>query len=351
MAFTNKPVFVFENEASTGLNTVPLNSLVGVKCSGKLYQYISTSGISSITTIGSIKDINLKEYVPITYGNALFYGGNSVGNTITVFDNNAVLVGTESTIGTARYYFMGANVGVNVLFYGGWSGSYALNIATILTKSRTLAQTENNVGGSRGNGASGANVGVNALFYGGYYGANAFLVNDVTILTPTATLAQTERALGTDRRGDFGGCNVGSSALFYGGFIINTTTLTNKLSILSNTATILLDNLFVGSSRVSLTGANASSICVFYGGCDVYNNPYNIIDLISQSGSLIQTESNVGTARSRLGGASIGSNALFYGGSTYSATNVTTLISSTATLVQAESNVGTPRYGLAGASI
>jgi hypothetical protein len=41
MAFDRQPIFVFENENSIGLDIVPLNALIAIKCSGKMYHYMS----------------------------------------------------------------------------------------------------------------------------------------------------------------------------------------------------------------------------------------------------------------------------------------------------------------------
>jgi len=139
MGFEKQPIYVFKDCNSTGLDTIPMNSLVLNSCTSELYQYINSLGIdSTISLCTGVYNNNLKLYVAVGFSKALFYGGdNLIGaiNICTLLSSTATLIQNESNIGTARYELAGANVGTNALFYGGYS-SYS-NICTLLSSTAT----------------------------------------------------------------------------------------------------------------------------------------------------------------------------------------------------------------------
>ena len=156
--------------------------------------------------------------------NGLFYGGSTSGgkkccigvskNTVTRINACGALVGSQTTVGTARYSLGGAAVGSNGLFYGGYYGDaiYRINsnIVTRINACGALVGSETNVGTARSNQA-GAAVGNNGLFYGGLCNST------VTRINACGALVGSETNVGTSRSG-VAGAAVGSNGLFYGGY-------------------------------------------------------------------------------------------------------------------------------------
>jgi len=157
--------------------------------------------------------------------NGLFYGGSASGgkkccigiskNTVTKINACGALVGSQTTVGTARCSLGGAAVGSNGLFYGGFSGDAinrtCSNIVTRINACGALVGSETNLGTARSNQA-GALVGSNGLFYSASY-----CNNTVTRINACGALVGSETYVGTSR-GSLAGAAVGSNGLFYGGY-------------------------------------------------------------------------------------------------------------------------------------
>jgi hypothetical protein len=338
--FERIPIFVFENENSIGLNIVPLNSLVLIECSGKLYQFIDNNNVSSSSTLGSVNGVNILEYKNLQklYSKVLFYNGSS-GAIVTILSSTATLVQVETSIGTARNYLSGASSGSNALFYGGWS---ATNLVTILSSIGALVQAESNVGTARYLWNSGSTSGTNALFYGGW---TSTCVSLITLISITANLIQAESSVGTRRKTN--GTNHMINSVFYGGYCDGGDLTFNTCTLISPTATLVQVESNVGTASTDSGGANVGTNALFYAGKLATTN-YNKTTLISPTATLVQIEVNIGTARNGLTGANVGVNALFYGGYLL---NIATLLSPIAVLVQAETTVGVTVAYRSGASL
>jgi hypothetical protein len=213
MAYENQDIVVFQDITSTGIDKIPLGSVVLIKSTGNMYYYLDNSGVTSSTQVGTLSmDIVATLYgasatpsTPSTlFTKALFYGGQNISgvpvSTTTLLSSTADLVQAETSVGTARYAQSGANVGTNALFYGGWGYSGIGPIVTLLSPTADLVQAETSVGTARYY-LAGANVGTNALFYGGNTS------NKATLLSSTAVLVQAETSVGT-ARSDLEGASV-----------------------------------------------------------------------------------------------------------------------------------------------
>jgi hypothetical protein len=95
--------------------------------------------------------------------NGLFYGGTAAQAYVTRINACGALVGSQTTVGTARYGLGGAAVGSNGLFYQGTSGGTSYNLVTRINACGALVGSETNVGVT-GYYLTGAKVGVNGLF-------------------------------------------------------------------------------------------------------------------------------------------------------------------------------------------
>lgn len=357
MAFEYQPIYVFENENSTGLDGVPLNALITFKSTGNLYQYIDTAGVLSTTTLEEAKVNNIKEYINlINFSKAMFYGGISTApdSRFTLLSNSLTLTQPEIRVGTARRSLAGVNSGVNGLFFGGTLLSgYATNTTTLLSSIGTLVVTESNVGVSKTALASSPIETNKGLFYSGtaFNGTWTNNSNIALIITENA-LYQQESNIGTGRD-ELGGASAGVNGLFHGGSFSCSSTIT----LINNSLSLVQAESSAGILKKRNAGAsfytdNISSSVIFYGGIDARDTSTysNIVSLFSINGNLLQTESPVGTKRELSAGANTGTNCLFYG------IGIATLLSPSATLVTSEVTVtgtltATKIYALAGASI
>ena len=309
----------------------------------------------------------------------IFYGGYSTALTDTVTRINAcgALVGSETAIGTARYDLAGASVGFNGLFYGGSNGTTCIwsgikNLVTRINSCGTLVGSQTSVGTARMY-LAGVLVGSNGLFHGGAI-CDFNTGGIVTRINACGALVGSETNTGSYLRHSHAAAKVGSNGLFYGGRYtctyycasmccgyggyagydcnVNTVARINACGALVGSQTS------VGTARRGLAGASVGSNGLFYGGCACYPSyESNVVTRINACGALVGSQTSVGTARSFLAGASVESNSkgLFYGGyygssyPTYTVFNRSTRINACGALVGGETNIGTARADLAGA--
>jgi hypothetical protein len=342
MALNRNSIFVFKDETSTGLDTVPLNSLILVLCSGKLYQYDNNYDIINNTPISLTISNNLKEYIEgTTFSTALFYGGwNTIDlNTVTLFsesftlkqpettvgtnstatginvngvglfigasskttiiNNNGILVKSEGTCSgfTSRNLCQSAESGINALFYGGHNGSLYSNICSLVNYEGALVQSESYIGTARSY-HSAAKANINALFYRGYDGSSQ---TKVTLISPFITLVQAETNVGNIAN-ECSGIGFSDILLFYGGW--NSSYL-NELTFLSVYGTTLSADTSRGTSRGYLSSARINENALFFGGEHTLNAPVNTLTVLNKSGVLVKPEVNIGTSRTTLTGASL----------------------------------------------
>ena len=331
---------------STGLDLVPLNSIIMNKMTGEIFQLTDKTGILTTTKFCDIT-LNLLMSNDKLTGAGLFYGGydnTTVFNKTTLL-SSAVLFQTETNVGTVRYLVSGANIGNNDgIFYSGRGNPFSYSsTVTILTSKAILKFSETAIGHGRWN-AKGANVGTNALFYNGY--ENGYW-NLTTLLTPSGTLAQAENSVGSSR--DFhAGASVPISfnAMYYGGN--NTGVFNNLITILTPTATLLQAETNVGKQRTGLSGTRCLSNLLFWGGWDNTSGTLSTATLLTPSGTLAQAETNVGTKQSYMASCNSGSNSLYFGGVQ---SNMIKVINSSVVVAQADSFAGTARGYLGGASV
>ena len=79
-----------------------------------------------------------------------FYGGVAAcfSSLVTRINACGALVGSQTSVGTARYCLAGAKVGANGLFYGGCAGSSS-NLVTRINACGALVGSQTNVGTAR----------------------------------------------------------------------------------------------------------------------------------------------------------------------------------------------------------
>ena len=298
------------------------------------------------------------------YSQGIFYGGNTsypgagCSNTVTRINSCGALVGSQTTVGTARQATGGAPVGSNGLFYAGQigaicSGGTKQNTATRINSSGALVGSTTTVGTAR-QALAGALVGSNGLFYGGSTGGA--VVNTTTRINSCGALVGSQTTPAGTARQALGGAPVGSNGLFYGG-VASTCIFCSG----SQTATRINScGALVGSQttpgcycRLMVAGALVGSNGLFYTS-DVYGvGATNAVTRINSCGALVGSETNAGTARRWGGGAAVGGNGLFYGGYGpfgYSLSNTATRINSCGALVGSETTIGTARGSISGAS-
>ncbi len=240
--------------------------------------------------------------------NALFYCGNDNTqdtNTLTIVDIIGTLIQSESHIGTIRGYLAGANLGSNAMFYGGWgqisrAWNY-FNLLTILNSTGVLIGSEINVGTARED-LTGTNIGLNVLYYGGWYtdGVNDIPSNTVTILTGTGTLALAESSVAVAR--DYPvATTIDGNVLIYSGYINSEL---NDLFWISPTGTPIGIEANIGTARSDAVGASINNQGLYYSG-SVPGSFTNIVTIIDGNSTLVLVEAMVGTARSDASAASL----------------------------------------------
>jgi hypothetical protein len=171
-----------------------------ISANSNLVTRINSCGV----IIGSQTNVGTARYSTggATVGsNGLFYGGCYYSNLVTRINSCGALVGSQTNVGTQRRGLAGATVGSNGLFYGGQglcpSMGFCLNMnkVTRINSSGTIVGSETSVGTARF-GLGGANVGSNGLFYGGLACGNS---NLVTRINSCGALVGVETNVGTAR--------------------------------------------------------------------------------------------------------------------------------------------------------
>ena len=284
----------------------------------------------------------------------LYYAGIQLGcaiaNKVTRINACGAIIGSETTVGTSRFFLAGAKVGSNGLFYGGCTNNAGakVNQVTRINISGVLVGSETTAGTARV-GLAGALVGTNGLFYGGYIICGT---NRVTRINACGAIVGLETTAGTERW-YFAGAKVGTNGLFYGGirYIGCCVTNFNRVTRINACGAIVGSETNIGTIRCSLAGALVGTNGLFYGGCiNTFFN--NTLTRINACGALVGSETTIGTARASLSGATVGSNGMFYGGNiTCGVSNKVTRINACGAIVGSETTVGTARVGLAGAGL
>ena len=290
-----------------------------------------------------------------------YYAGNYYTPSVPVFLKNIVtrinacgsLVGSETSVGTARYFPGGAIIGTNGVFYGG-AGVFLTyyNKITRVNGCGALVGSETTAGTLRG-GLAGSKVGSLGVYYGGSYTGPT---NTATRINACGALVGSETLVGTVVDSP-AGAYVGSNAVFYGGCEACYTINSSKVTRINACGAIVGSEGHVGAiRRFSHAGSTVGANGLYYAGSGqcIANNiclgSNNKITRINACGAMVGTETTAGTSRNSLGGARIGSNGVFYGGSCCSSImrNTTTRINACGALVGSETLVGSNRYGLAG---
>jgi hypothetical protein len=314
--------------APISLNQTNVRTLAGVP-SGAIIMPTNFYGKSAGPTIG------------------LFYGGFQacvgISNTATRINACGALIGSQTTVGTARGLLAGAKVGNNGLFYSGYNSCYvASNTVTRINACGALAGFETTVGVIRRNNLAGATVGSNGLFYAGYYssccggGPNNFVtrINACGALVGSQTSAGSVKAC-------LAGATVGSNGLFYGGYSFVCFCATNIVTRINACGALVGSETTAGTTKCALAGATVGSNGLFYGGQFCYY-PINTVARINACGALVGSQTSVGTGRNNLAGATVGSNGVFYGGRDicFNYLNTVTRINACGALVGSQTSVG-----------
>ena len=181
----------------------------------------------------------------------IFYGGfvSGVCNLVTRINACGAIVGSQTNVGTARYFLAGAKVGANGLFYGGYNGSPFVNTVTRINACGALVGSQTNAGTPR-YGLAGAKVGANGLFYGGNSGA---MCNLVTRINACGALVGSETTAGTARN-YLAGATVGANGLFYGGCAGGLSSLVTRINACG---ALVGSQTNVGTAREFLAGAGS----------------------------------------------------------------------------------------------
>lgn len=185
--------------------------------------------------------------------NGLFYGGYDSTcccypkGTMTRINCVGALVGSQTYLACYRAaYYGGATVGSNGLFYGGiYSYTSILNNVVRINACQTIVGSVTTVGTAR-YGLAGATIGSNGLFYAGYNNTTA--KNAVTRINACGAIIGTETAVGTARY-YIAGARVGSNGLFYGGY-----TTTSAVSRINACGAIVGIETAVGTPRYEFAG-------------------------------------------------------------------------------------------------
>lgn len=184
----------------------------------------------------------------------IFYGGNdsSITNILTKLDSNAEMVGSEVTLSTPSYGLAAASIGNYGVFYGGYyydgvTSDYSNKVSRI-DVNNALVGSETSIGTAR-NGLAGASVGDCGVYYGGY---NAGLkYNTVTRINALGTQEGLEVSIGGVRAAP-ASASIGDYGVYYGGYdntYINTVTRidANGIQVGSENSIGVAKNAFAGA--------------------------------------------------------------------------------------------------------
>jgi hypothetical protein len=333
-------IFAFKYCDSTGLDKVPVGSLILNKSTGDIFRLDNMIDILSTTKFCDVVGKSLVLSTGRFRGEALFHGGSSLAST-NIFNYYGNLTQAETIVGTGSWGAAGSDIQGLALFYG--DNNTLFSKVCLLTNRAVLQQAESSIGTARAE-CGGANAGINALFYGG--DNNAVYFSKTTLLNNIGTLVQAETNVGLINTA-LAGVNTNSNCLFYGGYDNN---VLNRVSLLSYLASQSQADTYVGTARLWLSGAKTLNGGIFYSslGTSTYSNT---VTLLSSTGLLLQAETNVGIVRKQVAGASSDINCLFYGGTNGVDLNTLTLLNFNGMLYSSEINVGTARYAPAGASV
>jgi len=351
----NQHIVTFKDDNATGIDQVPLGSIVHVKSSGKFYQHNNPTGVTPTSKVSDASKTNLGirgEWL----SRAMFHGGglqtNVNTNMTALISSTGTLLKPESAISDAHYGHASASMGAFGMMYGGF-GIASLNKTSTCTEDSTIVVLEGNAGTARRY-LVGSNVGVNALFYGGMNSSNV-AVSLTTLLTPTTTLAQSESSVGLIRYA-FAGAKVGAGNLMAHGGNNNGAAYVATVTLLSPTATLIQAETSVTDPVYTHSGAELiDGNAMFYGGYSPSlsdaTNGCNVCRILTPTATLAQASTSIGTVRNGNMSARAGFNVIIYGGVTSVNLLNTKILTSTGTLVQPETTVGTQRASGTGFSI
>lgn len=281
---------------------------------------------------------------------AMFYAGlvSTSINTVTRINKCGGLIGSTTSVGTARSYLAGATSGAKGLYFGGFSGCTPSNLVTRINFCGALVGSETNAGTARGF-LAGATAGTYGLFYAG--GDDCSPSKLVTRINCAGALVGSETSVGTQRT-FLAGAPVAGNAMFYGGYAITcvcfcTGTAYKLVTRINSAGALVGSETSVGNLVQCNAGAVIGTRGIFYGGG--YGASTNSVTRISCAGALVGSITSVGTARKNLAGASPCSTAVFWGGfCTSGVSNTVTRINTCGALIGTQSSVGTASATMAG---
>lgn len=325
------------------LNQTNVRTLAGVP-SGAIVMPTNFYGKSSGTTVG------------IYYGGVITSGLTN-SNLATRINVCGALIGSQTTVGTARVQPAGATIGSNGVFYGGYITSpfTYFNTVTRINSSGALVGSETNVGTARYN-IGGALIGTNGVYYGGFTSSPAVCRRLITRINACGAIVGSEVTVALACASVNRGAPVGSYGMYHNECLAGTNTKLNSCG------SIVAKYTGVGTTRNSKGVSSVGSVMMIYGGCNYTCCLYcscttiytycNTATRVNVCGALVGSQTNVGTARASSTGSKVGSNALFYTGlNSTGYTNKATRINACGALVGSETTVGTTTISSGGASV
>jgi hypothetical protein len=178
---------------------------------------------------------------------------NAQSNVITRVDSSGSLVGSETSAGTAVEGPAGAPIDVYSVHHGGMNGAYPSfvdhNKTRRINTSGSLVGSETSVGTARR-----AHAGAESGSYGVYWGGNqnGTFINTVTRIDSSGALVGSETSVGTTTSAN-SGAGIADYAVFYAGS--SSTGIVNTVVVINSSGSQVGSSTTVGTARSLLAGA------------------------------------------------------------------------------------------------